>query len=402
MSAASSSTALAALNNKKNWLHQWIYFLTAGLMYAAVFLRAVIGFQNSPQLGPIVVLLTAWALVFIGSVSLTRRSPRGFTALIGLEILITLSLLLMTHSIRSDLFAFLFAIIGMQVMQRQSPRVAAIVIGFCAVMTFLSLFQLFGVLQALALTLIYTALSIFLAAYVWATRQSQAIQEQQQALTGELQDANQKLELYSRQAQQLAATRERQRLARELHDSVTQTIFSMTLAVQTARMSMQRDRQQVATQLDRLDQLSHNALTEMQELISKLTPEDSSGGFADILRQHLAERERLENLSVELVFEGDQILSPAEQSSLYRIAQEALNNIVKHAQVSSAVLRLHLTDPMWMEIEDHGVGFIPENTATAGKIGLAGMCERAAEIGWSIQIQSIPGRGTTIRVWKGA
>ena len=176
----------------------------------------------------------------------------------------------------------------------------------------------------------------------------------------------------------------------------------MTLAVQTARMSMQRDRQQVATQLDRLDHLSRNALTEMQALISQLTPEDRSGGFADVLQQHLAERERLENLSVKLVVEGDQMLNSVEQSSLYRIAQEALNNIIKHARVNSAVLRLHLTEPLWMEIEDHGVGFDPENITVDGKIGLAGMRERATEIGWKIEMQSIPGQGTIIRVLKGA
>ncbi len=402
MSASSSSAALASMNIKNTWLHQWIYFLTTGLMYAAVFLRSVIGFQQSPQFGQIISLVLTWIIVFIGSALLARKYPRASSALIGLEILIILSLLLMTHSIRSDLFAFLFAIIGMQVMQRHSPMVTAIVIGLSALMTFFSLFQLFGTLQALALTMVYTALGIFLAAYVWATRQSQAIQEHRQALAGELHEVNQKLDLYSHQAQQLAASRERQHLGRELHDSVTQTLFSMTLAVQTARMSMHRDRQQVATQLDRLDHLSHNALTEMQALISQLTPEDRSGGFVEVLQQHLAERERLENLSVKLIVEGDQMFNSVEQSSLYRIAQEALNNIVKHARVNSAVLRLHLTEPLWMEIEDHGVGFDPENISVDGKIGLAGMRERATEIGWKFEMQSIPGQGTIIRVRKGA
>jgi signal transduction histidine kinase len=313
-------------------------------MYAAVFIRSVIGFQKAPQFGLIITLLLAWALVFIGSDLLARRYPLLSSALIGLEIVIILSLLLMTHSIRSDLFAFLFAITGMQVMQRHTPRVTAIVIGLSASLTFLSLFQLFGILQALALTMVYTALSIFLAAYVWATRQSKAIQKHQQALTSELQDANQKLDSYSHQAHQLAASRERQRLARELHDSVTQTIFSMTLAVQTARMSMRRDRRQVATQLDRLDYLTHSALAEMQTLISQLTPEDRDGGFIELLQQHLAERGRLENLSVKLDVEGDQVLNSVEQSSLYRIAQEALNNIVKHSRVNSAFMRLHQID----------------------------------------------------------
>ncbi len=402
MSASSSPIVLPSSNTKNTWLHRRIYILTASLMYAAVFLRSVIGFQQSKQLGLIITLLLAWALVFIGSDLLAGRNSRLSSALIGVEILITLSLLLLSYSIRSDLFAFLFAISAMQVMQRHSPKVTAILIGFSALITFLCLFQLFGILQALALTMIYTGLSIFLAAYIWAARQSISIHDRQQALARELQEANQKLDLYSHQAQQLAASRERQRLARELHDSVTQTIFSMTLAVKTARMSLQRDRQHVATQLDRFDQLAHNALTEMQALITQLSPEDRREGFIEVMQQHLAERERLENLSVELIIEGDQVLNSAEQSSLYRIAQEALNNIVKHARVNSAVLRLHLSEPLWMDIEDHGIGFDTAKITTDGKLGLSVMRERAAEIGWTFEMQSAPGSGTVIRVRKGA
>ena len=390
------------MNVQYSWLYRWIYYLAASLMYLAVLLRSIIGFQGSPQVSIVLMLVIGWGLIFLGSELLTRHLPRVSLIFAGLELFIILSLLLITHSIRSDLFAFLFAITAMQVMQRHPPRVTAIVICLSALMTFFNLFQLFGILQALALTMVYTALGIFLAAYVWATRQSQAIQEHQQALAGELQDVNKKLDIYSHQAKQLAESRERQHLARELHDSVTQTVFSMTLAVRTARMSMQRDRRQVASQLDRLDHLSRNALTEMQALIYQLTPEDRSGGFAEVLQRHLVERERLENLSVKLVVEGDQTLNSFEQSCLYRIAQESLNNIVKHSRVNSAVLRLHLTEPLCMEIEDGGVGFDPESITADGKIGLAGMRERAAEIGWKIEMQSMPGRGTIIRVRKGA
>jgi signal transduction histidine kinase len=95
-----------------------------------------------------------------------------------------------------------------------------------ALLTFGALFPRIGWLQALALALVYTTLGAFMTAYIWSTRRATIAQEQEQNVMEELQVANERLELHARQREQLAAGRERQRLARELHDSVTQTIFS--------------------------------------------------------------------------------------------------------------------------------------------------------------------------------
>lgn len=401
MSASSSTNSFSRMNMKNTWLRRWIYLLAAGFMFAAVLLRSILIFQVSPLLGVILIVLLAWLLIFLGSTLLARRYPWASALLIGLEILFILSLLLLTHSVHSDFFAFLFAITGMQVMQQYTPRGTAVVIGFSALLTFFSLLQPIGDLQALALTLAYTALSVFLAVYIGSTRRAWVIQERQHALTGELLEANHKLESYTHNAQRLATSRERQRLARELHDSVTQTIFSMNLAAQSARLLLNRDHQQVAAQLDRLDYLAESALSEMQVLISQLAPETRSGSFLDALQQHLADRQRLDGLSASLEVEGNQPLNPAEEASLFRIAQEALNNIVKHARTTTAVLRLHLAEPFWMEVEDRGAGFDPQRAKGGGRVGLAGMRERAAEIGWIFEAESTPGRGTCIRVKKG-
>jgi signal transduction histidine kinase len=401
MSTSSLRILLAQMNIRSTWLHRSIYFLTVGLMYLAILLRSIIGFQDSPQLSLVLILLFFLAVLFLGSTFLAHDSPWIFTVLISFEVFTILALLLITHSIRSDLFAFLFAITAMQVMQEYNQRITAAVIGVSAIITFLSLFQIFGILQALALTLVYNALSVFLAVYIWSTRQARIIQDKQFALTAELQEANHKLDDYARRAQQLTTSRERQRLARELHDSVSQTIFSMTLAAQIARKSMKSDHHKVAAQLDRLDYLTQSALSEMQMLVSHLAPEDQTGDFLEDLKQHLAERERLDNVCVALNVNGDGSLTKAEEISLYRIAQEALNNIVKHAHTPSAVLRLHLIEPFWMEIEDHGIGFNPYDIKGDEKMGVEGMRERAAEIGWDIKVISHPGCGTLIHVWKG-
>jgi signal transduction histidine kinase len=103
---------------------------------------------------------------------------------------------------------------------------------------------------------------------------------------------------------------------------------------------------------------------------------------------------------VTLEVDGEQALFPLEDQGLFRIAQEALNNVVKHAYATRASLHLHMDEPYWIEIVDNGQGFDLQQPQGGGRVGLAGMHERAEEIGWNLIIQSGPGEGTHIRVEK--
>jgi signal transduction histidine kinase len=136
-------------------------------------------------------------------------------------------------------------------------------------------------------------------------------------------------------------------------------------------------------------------------LIAELNPEKTAmDSLVPTLRQYLSGSRFHAGLSVSLEVEGSQRLGQAEEQSLFRIVQEALNNTMKHAGVPSARVRLHLAEPFWMEIEDQGRGFDLQQTRDSRGIGLASMCERAAEIGWHLQIITSPGAGTRIRVEK--
>jgi signal transduction histidine kinase len=318
--------------------------------------------------------------------------------LIGVEIGASLSLVLAT---RADFFIFLFAIPCMQVRSRFDTRWTAALVGLTTILTLLALMPSRGFLYALGMAVVYFGGTMLLVEYIGSTLRASLVEERQRALVAELQQANQRLEATSHKLQELAASRERQRLARELHDSVTQTIFSMTLTTQSALLLLDRDPRQLSQQLDRLSQLAQSTLSEMQTLITRLAPEDpAGGGFVATLREHLADRSRLDDLCVTLEAEGSQPLQPAEEAALFRIAQEGLNNIVKHACVSEAVLRLHLVEPFRMEIEDRGIGFDVRAAQGTGRLGLESMRERAAEIGWSLRVDSFPGNGTVIRVEK--
>ncbi len=380
------------------WLHRWVYYLTTGFMFAAAALRALLLFKTSPILDKILLLLAAWLIAYVASMFLARNWPLLSALLISLEVAATLVLVLLTQA---DFFIFLFAIPCMQAMQSFNTRVAPVLVGITTLIALFILIPSGGVLFAFGMAVVYFGGTALLVAYISSTRRASRIEAEQHELVTDVQRANSRLEATARQLERLAADRERQRLARELHDSVTQTLYSMTLTTQSALLLLDRAPQQVASQLERLDELTQSALSEMQVLISKLAPERSAGGgLVAYLQQHLEERRRLENLSIRLEVEGSYALQPMEEASLFRIAQEALNNIVKHAQVSEGVMRLHLHEPCWMEIEDRGIGLDPQSVHGNGGLGLTSMRERAAEIGWTFKMVSAPGNGTRVRVEK--
>jgi signal transduction histidine kinase len=255
----------------------------------------------------------------------------------------------------------------------------------------------FGVVMVLN----YGGLCFLLGGYAHQIGQAEAARGHNQRTLGELQVAHRKLQGYSVQMEALAAEQERSRLARELHDSVTQTVFSMNLTVQSARLLLERDPGRAAHQLERLEELATSAMREIQALISQLRPRSvAEAGLPVALRQLAAERLERDGLHVTVEVNGELALAEAVAAGLYRIAQEALTNVAKHAGTEQATVRLNLPPGVsFLEIEDHGLGFDPQLALSQrGHLGLAGMAERARELGWSLSIESQPGRGTRVRV----
>jgi two-component system, NarL family, sensor histidine kinase UhpB len=163
---------------------------------------------------------------------------------------------------------------------------------------------------------------------------------------------------------------------------------------------LKRDPQGTAGQLQRLGQLSHDALGEIKLLISELRPTITPGGLAPALRSFIAEQRFPGDLKVVLAVDGDEALEPHEDQVLFRIAHESLNNAAKHARAGQADVRLRLTETPSLEIEDKGQGFDPERVRSGAGLGLKSMAEQAAEIGWNLAVITAPGKGTLIRVEK--
>jgi signal transduction histidine kinase len=250
--------------------------------------------------------------------------------------------------------------------------------------------------------IIYPTAIFLFTGLCYLAMEAEEAQNRSEALLADLQAANHKLEAYAAQVEELAASNERNRLARELHDSVTQVIFGLTLAAQAARILLDRDPSRVAAQLDHIQGLAQNALAEMRALIQHLHPISGSGdGLAAGLRRQAAERQSADGLAVELNILGERRLPVKIEAELLRITQEALSNIVKHAHTSHAAITLNLEDAgrVSLCIEDHGVGFDPAETrALPGHLGLTSMAERVQALGGDLLIDSKPGGGTRLLV----
>jgi signal transduction histidine kinase len=203
------------------------------------------------------------------------------------------------------------------------------------------------------------------------------------------------------QAEQAAAMTERTRLARELHDSVTQSLYSVTLyAEAAARMLMDGENTEAAACLRELRDTAQEALREMRLLIFQLRPLAlEKSGLAAALQARLDAVEGRGGMQVDLQVQGTEQLSSAVQQEMYHIAQEALNNVLKHATAQHVQVHLQFLDAATcLEICDDGVGFEPEIARERGGLGLRGMQERAQRIGGQLQIESAPGKGTKVKV----
>jgi len=375
--------------------------LPATLLLASILLRALLTYRGTSHLAPALAVLGVWLGAYLAEPMVTRRWPTTISGFMLLQSALVLLLMTGLFLPTEDFFALLFAVLSMRVMQRVPARRGGVWIAVFSIAMSAALVKVLGVAQAIGFALIHTAVNVFMGFYALATRRADEARTRNHDLAREIEQANLVLRDDAAQREQLAIARSRQHLARDLHDSVTQTVFSMSLATETALLLVDRDPAQVAAQLDHLNQLAQSALAQMQALINELRPAVGDDiALVPALRRHLADRILPDTLQVTLEVEGEDPLSRDEARGLFTIAREALNNIVKHAHASQARIRLHLTEPYWMEVSDDGRGFEGTLPEAKGGVGVIGMREQAGEIGWALELSSRPQDGTRLRVTR--
>jgi signal transduction histidine kinase len=204
-------------------------------------------------------------------------------------------------------------------------------------------------------------------------------------------------------AHAIAVLEERRRLACDLHDSVTQTLFSASVIAEMLPRLWERDPERARDGLEELAGLTRGALSEMRGMLTEMRGE-SSAHFSDLpahLQTLIDTLTQRGSVRATLCIDGNITLPAPVQLVFYRVAQESMNNIAKHARATHAQVTLHRrADRVELCIRDDGRGF-DMASVPAGHLGLEIMRERAALVGADYRIESMPGRGTTVRlVWS--
>ncbi len=203
------------------------------------------------------------------------------------------------------------------------------------------------------------------------------------------------------QSRELSILSERNRLALELHDAVSQKLFSLVLNAEAAVTLLDRDTGEARGQVLKLQELATEALDELRSLIFELRPPDlERDGLCGALRKHVDVLRRLQPMQIEL--DGDLELERDlhRDPDVFRIAQEALQNALRHARATQIVVRLRAEDGrLVLDVEDDGVGFDPDAPeARSRRLGLTSMEERAQRLGARLEVRSAEGAGTTVHL----
>ncbi len=199
-------------------------------------------------------------------------------------------------------------------------------------------------------------------------------------------------------AEKSAVAAERSRLARDLHDAVTQTLFSASLIADVLPKIWERDPEQGAQRLQELRELTRGALAEMRTLLLELRPSAlTDAEMRELLRQLAESITGRARVPVDVRIIGHSPLPVDVKVALYRIAQESLNNVAKHAGATRAAVQLSYAEDVELEIVDDGIGF-DVDALPPDSLGLGIMRERAKDIGAQLTVDSAVGEGTRVHV----
>lgn len=388
----------------RSWLQRpsaVLFLLVSYLIWAAVALRWITIFsaQNQEQLGLVTGLLLLYAVLLGLEPLITRAATRRAHLYLATQTLIVLGSSFLYYEL--DFFALLYLPLCGQAMLLFPRRTA---VGWLVVLiaaTIVGQIYQFGWPEALSFTLLYLAGLVFVAAFSIITLQAEAAQRRGAELLAQLQEAHEQLQLYADQAEKLAIANERNRLARDLHDSVAQTLYGLTLQFETARRKLGSNQlTAVEEDLHDMQRSTQQTLQETRLLIFELRPPIlEEEGLAAAINNRLELVEARSGLRVHKQIQAVGRLAPETELALYRISQEALNNIIKHAQASEITVALGQHDhKRTLQIRDDGLGFDPQQIDKHGGLGLKGMHERAARIDAQLRITSTPGQGTEIFV----
>ena len=334
-------------------------------------------------------MLAAYGILLALFPFLMKGSPFKAHLYFGIQSALGIGAILLSYE--QDFFSMLFLPLAGQVMFVFPRRTAFGWVIFFGIATVVGLLIKFGAFEGLSVCFPYLAGLFLIASFSNMMMRANEARLQSDRLLGELQQAHRQLQEYAGQAEELATAKERNRLARELHDSVAQTLYGLTLQAEAASRKLNAGQtDEVADYLHEIRDSSQQTLKETRLLIFELRPPIlESDGLASALRARLESVESRSGLKTQINLQEVGRLSSEIESGLYGISNEVLNNVLKHAHASEVNVSLEKkADKVILEIRDNGAGFDLDSAESLGGLGLRGMRERAEQINGDLRINS--------------
>jgi signal transduction histidine kinase len=297
-----------------------------------------------------------------------------------------------------DFWAGLFFPLVLQDMNNFTQRTGFLITGILTIVMIIFMLLGVGFGTGLPLIIINAVIYFFLATLIAVVGEAEAAREESRRQQAELMATQETL----RQSEmEKAITTERNRLAHELHDSVTQSLYSLTLFTEAARhIAEEQDLKDLEQHIKQIGIIGLQALKEMRLLVYELQPPElERDGLVLALRRRLEAVEGRAGVEARVAVDEYVKLPGYVERELFRVAMEALNNALKHAAAASVIVYLRQDNMrVEMEIVDDGVGFNSKTALGSGGMGLISIQERVDQLGGKLTIQSTPGEGSSVKV----
>ena len=367
------------------------FIIVSFVIWIAVSLRWILEFieQSHPYLWLLSAILALYGLLLGFQSLITRDSPLRAHIYLGLQTALIIGAMLLYFEL--DFFALLFLPLGGQAMFLFPRKTAFVWIAIFGIAIIVGQTIQFGWPGGLSFTFLYLAGLLFVASFSTLMMRADEARLRSDQLLDELQGVHRQLQEYAGQAEELATAKERNRLARELHDSVAQTLYGLTLQAEAASRKLnQGQTDEVGNYLREIRESAQQTLQETRLLIFELRPPIlEQEGLASALRARLESVESRSGLKTQIDLQELGRFPSGIESGLYGISNEVLNNILKHSHASEVTVSLaKQPGKIVLAISDNGVGFDLASAEHHGGLGLRGMRERAEQIGGDLQVKS--------------
>lgn len=342
-------------------------------------------------------LLATFTIAYSQHGYISRNRPWGAFAYTALQTLIIVALLAIPpHQL---IVVVLFFVLSAEAAMLYSPRTVAAWITLFSLISLAAYWLLAGASSVLAAP-IYIAGYIFFAIFARQTAKAEAARTESERLLQELQDAHRQLQDYATQAEELAVQQERNRLAREMHDTLGHRLTVSSVQLQAAQRLIPSDPDRAAQMVGAVLEEVREGLRELRSTVATLrAPVEADLALEPALKRLAGSFQQATGIVVHLAAPDDlPALTAGQRHALYRGAQEGLTNIQKHAAADEAWIELtRANGVVALLVRDNGVGLADAGNGAAG-FGLHGLSERAAQLGGALSISPAPAGGAEMRL----